>query len=168
MAKRRKTVRQSRAPRQSQTHRRFQRRWLELTGEQFRPRVGVHPALVSSLSSIRFVPTRLQRIIKMRWPLPEVVVFARKQEGKDCDQKAEIAGWYSCKHNGVCIGQAAVLKVLNAAASKLCSETLHCPSRCPCSYVPRKALGSYTCTATLEEGYLMQGTEEWNCFCFSE
>jgi hypothetical protein len=33
----------NRAPRQSQTNRRFQRRWLELTGEQFRPRVGVHP-----------------------------------------------------------------------------------------------------------------------------
>ena len=122
MAKRRKTVKQTRAPRQSQTNRRFQRRWLELTGQQCLPRVGVHPALVSSLSSIRFVPTRLQRIIKMRWPLPEVVVFARKQEGKDCDQKAEIAGWYSCKHNGVCIGQVAVLKVLNAAASKLCSR----------------------------------------------
>jgi hypothetical protein len=98
----------------------------------------------------------------------EVVVFARKHEGKDCDEKAEIAGWYSCNHNGFCIGRAAVLKILNDAASKLCSKTVTCPSKCPCSYVPRKALGSYTCTATLEEGYLMQGTEEWNCFCLSQ
>jgi hypothetical protein len=80
----------------------------------------------------------------MRQPVPDVVVFARKHEGKDCDERAEIAGWYSCNHNGFCIGRAAVLKILNDAASKLCSKTVNCPSRCPCSYVPRKALGSYT------------------------
>ena len=126
------------------------------------------PTLVSSLSSLAFVPKRFPKIVKMRWPFPQVVVVARKHEGKDCDERAEIAGWYSCNHNGFCIGRAAVLKILNDAASKLCSKTVNCPSRCPCSYVPRKALGSYTCTGTLEEGYLMQGTEEWNCFCLSQ
>jgi hypothetical protein len=152
----------------NRTQRRFDRRWLELTGERYRPGGRVPAPLVSSLSSLVFVPTRVPRIVKMRQPAPDVVVFARKHEGKDCDERAEIAGWYSCNHNGFCIGRAAVLKILNDAASKLCSKTVNCPSRCPCSYVPRKALGSYTCTATLEEGYLMQGTEEWNCFCLSQ
>jgi hypothetical protein len=152
----------------SRTQWRFDRRWLELTGERYRPGGRVPAPLVNSLSSLVFVPTRVPRIVKMRQPVPDVVVFARKHEGKDCDERAEIAGWYSCNHNGFCIGRAAVLKILNDAASKLCSKTVNCPSRCPCSYVPRKALGSYTCTATLEEGYLMQGTEEWNCFCLSQ
>ena len=151
----------------SRTQRRFDRRWLELRGERYRSGGRVPAPLVNSLSSLVFVPTRVPRIVKMRQPVPDVVVFARKHEGKDCDERAEIAGWYSCNHNGFCIGRAAVLKILNDAASKLCSKTVNCPSRCPCSYVPRKALGSYTCTATLEEGYLMQGTEEWNCFCLS-
>ena len=152
----------------NRTQRRFDRRWLELTGERYRPGGRVPAPLVNSLSSLVFAPTRVPRIVKMRQPVPDVVVFARKHEGKDCDERAEIAGWYSCNHNGFCIGRAAVLKILNDAASKLCSKTVNCPSRCPCSYVPRKALGSYTCTATLEEGYLMQGTEEWNCFCLSQ
>ena len=152
----------------TRTQRRFDRRWLELTGERYRPGGRVPAPLVNSLSSLVFVPTRVPRIVKMRQPVPDVIVFARKHEGKDCDERAEIAGWYSCNHNGFCIGRAAVLKILNDAASKLCSKTVNCPSRCPCSYVPRKALGSYTCTATLEEGYLMQGTEEWNCFCLSQ
>lgn len=152
----------------SRTQWRFDRRWLELTGERYRPGGRVPAPLVNSLSSLVFAPTRVPRIVKMRQPVPDVVVFARKHEGKDCDERAEIAGWYSCNHNGFCIGRAAVLKILNDAASKLCSKTVNCPSRCPCSYVPRKALGSYTCTATLEEGYLMQGTEEWNCFCLSQ
>jgi hypothetical protein len=152
----------------SRTQWRFDRRWLELTGERYRPGGRVPAPLVNSLSSLVFAPTRVPRIVKMRQPVPDVVVFARKHEGKDCDERAEIAGWYSCNHNGFCIGRAAVLKILNDAASQLCSKTVNCPSRCPCSYVPRKALGSYTCTATLEEGYLMQGTEEWNCFCLSQ
>jgi hypothetical protein len=149
------------------TQRRFDRRWLELTGERFRPTGRVPTALVNSLSSLLFVPMRLPKILKMR-QLPEVVVFVRKHEGKECDEKAEIAGWYTCNHNGFCSGRAAVLKILNDEASKLCSKTVTCPSKCPCNYVPRKALGSYTCTATLEEGYLLQGTEEWNCFCLSQ
>jgi hypothetical protein len=152
----------------NRTQRRFDRRWLELTGERYRPGGRVPAPLVNSLSSLVFAPTRVPRIVKMRQPVPDVVVFARKHEGKDCDERAEIAGWYSCNRNGFCIGRAAVLKILNDAASKLCSKTVNCPSRCPCSYVPRRALGSYTCTATLEEGYLMQGTEEWNCFCLSQ
>jgi hypothetical protein len=168
MATKRKVTRKSRTPLAGQARRRFERRWLELTGERYRPSLRIPPTLVSSLSSLAFVPKRFPKIVKMRWPFPQVVVVARKHEGKDCDEKAEIGGWYSCEHNGQCIGRAAVLKILNAAASKLCSKTLHCPSRCPCTYVPRKALAAYECTATLEEGYLMQAVEEWNCFCFAE
>jgi len=143
-----------------QSHR-FERRWLELTGVRFRASGRIPAALVNSLSSMRIVRLPLPRA-------PELVVFARKHEGKDCEEKVEIAGWYSRQHNGKCVGAAAVLKILNNAASQLCSQTLHCPSRCPCTYVPRKRLGSYRCTATLEEGFLMQGVEEWNCFCFSQ
>ena len=84
----------------SRTQRRFDRRWLELTGERYRPGGRVPAPLVNSLSSLVFAPTRVPRIVKMRQPVPDVVVFARKHEGKDCDERAEIAGWYSCNHNG--------------------------------------------------------------------
>ena len=94
----------------NRTQRRFDRRWLELTGERYRPGGRVPAPLVNSLSSLVFAPTRVPRIFKMRQPVPDVVVFARKHEGKDCDERAEIAGWYSCNHNGFCIGRAAVLK----------------------------------------------------------
>lgn len=83
---------------------------------------------------------------------------------------AEIAGWYSntLAPGQACIGQAAVLAALNAAAGAKCLATLECPSKCPCAYIPRQQLGSYTCQNGLEEGFLLQGTRVWNCQCLAQ
>ena len=44
----------------NRTQRRFDRRWLELTGERYRPGGRVPAPLVNSLSSLVFAPTRVE------------------------------------------------------------------------------------------------------------
>lgn len=101
---------------------------------------------------------------------PDVDVFVRKRAGTGCEQVAEIAGTYRADlaPGQACIGAAAVKQILDAAAAKLCCQTLDCPSKCPCTYVPQQALAAYLCVAgRLEHGALLQGNEVWNCMCFS-
>ena len=133
-------------------------RWQELAGELLTPRKRVGP-IGTALSSMRAVPIG-------GGAANPCFVFIRKEEGVGCDWKAQIAGWYAqdIAAGGACIGQAAVLSALNAAASGLCRQH-ECPAACPCGYVPRLKLGTYTCTATLEQGCLMQESEDWNCQC---
>jgi hypothetical protein len=89
-------------------------------------------------------------------------------KAKGCNKKAEIASWYSqdLTKAGNCIGEAAVFAALNAAAETVCCDTLKCPEKCRCHFIPRKKLASYKCTpGKLEEGFLLQGEEVWNCQC---
>src|SRR5688572_21706629 len=60
---------------------------------------------------------------------PRVWVFVRRQAGKDCDRVAEIAGTYFARllPGQGCVGAAAVKKILDEAAAKLCCSTLKCP-----------------------------------------
>ena len=141
-------------------------RWRELTGERLRAQAPRTLAL--SLGTMQSMPVR-GRKLALRAIVPEVKVFIRATEGEGCERKAEIAGWYSNHLRGLpCIGQKAVLQILNDAAERLCRRSLDCPSRCPCSYVPRQKLGTYRCTKAIEVGYLLQGDRVWNCFCFEE
>lgn len=98
----------------------------------------------------------------------DIHVFARAVEGSGCERRAEIAGWYemSLGPGQACLGEAAVKALLDAAATKVCCETLECPKDCPCNYTPQKKLGKYECNPGVSErGYLLQGTNVWNCNC---
>jgi len=143
----------------------FRRRWLELSGLKFGPKFRVPLSLVLSLETL--APAQAGGVVPKA--APEIVVFTRKLRGSGCGKMAEIAGWYSAPVGpGGCIGQAAVLAALNAAAGKKCCNVLQCPKVCPCHYTPQHALAAYTCTATLEEGFLLQNKEIWNCRCLVE
>jgi hypothetical protein len=103
---------------------------------------------------------------------PEIVLVVRGRDGQgtQCDDRAEIAGWY-CKQlqGGACIGEAAVKAALDAAAAALCCSTIKCdPGVCPCRYIPQPRLAIYRCTNTEEEGFLLQEAGVWNCMCLSE
>ena len=54
-----------------------------------------------------------------------------------------------------------------AAAAGECAATLTCPSACPCRYFPRAQLAIYSFNNGLEEGYLLQGAQVWNCQCMA-
>lgn len=139
------------------------RRWTELTGEKLAAKHRVPQTLLTALDTL--VAGRVRQGEEAE---PSVEVFVRRRQGTGCDQVAEIAGIYSARiQGGACIGQAAVLAILNGAAERLCCSTLRCPERCPCRYLPRQVLAAYECTATEELGYLLQGDHVWNCMCFA-
>jgi hypothetical protein len=98
---------------------------------------------------------------------PMVVVTARVVTGEGCARQAEIAGFYDMTlgPGQVCIGAAAVKAILDAAAARLCCDTLQCPKECPCEYTPQAKLALYSCTKGHEEGYLLQDKSVWNCRC---
>jgi hypothetical protein len=97
---------------------------------------------------------------------PLIVLGVRRQGGKGCDQFAEIGGFYAGPGGAACIGQAAVKALLDAAAAKLCCQTLKCPDTCPCQYLPQPKLALYRCGPKEEEGYLLQNATVNNCICF--
>ena len=137
----------------------FRARWIEMTGRK--PPSRVPQPLANSVATLRANPPAN----------PDIQIFARKIIGKDCEKVAEIAGWYSMDltKGGKCIGAAKVKAALDAAAKQFCCQTLQCPSRCPCAYVPQPKLGAYYCIpGKVEEGFLLQATEVWNCFCLEQ
>jgi hypothetical protein len=140
-----------------------ERRWLELTGKKLQPTVRVPATLISSITTLHAGLAAGAALAN-----PDIQVFARKVQGTGCQKVAEIAGWYekNLAPNLPCIGAAAVKAILDAAATQVCCNTLKCPEKCPCHYIPQAALGSYTCTpGVVESGYLLQGTAVWNCEC---
>ena len=94
----------------SRTQWRFDRRWLELTGERYRPGGRVPAPLVNSLSSLVFAPTRVPGSSKCDSLCQMLSCLPGSTRARTVTERAEIAGWYSCNHNGFCIGRAAVLK----------------------------------------------------------
>jgi hypothetical protein len=146
-------------------------RYIELTVAPPAGRLGGR--LRSSLETLASAPVKGRKA----GPLaggpggpPVVDVFVRKRAGSGCDQAAEIAGTYTADlaPGQACIGAAAVKQILDDAAAKLCCQTLECPAKCPCSYVPQQALAAYTCAVgRLEFGALLQTNEVFNCVCFS-
>jgi hypothetical protein len=130
-------------------------RWLELTGTTLDKRGKDLP------------DTLLTSIATMQGAAGVAMdVFIRREEGSGCEWRAEIAGWYQAPipPGGACLGAAAVLNILNAAATAVCLAH-QCPLDCPCGYDPRAQLALYECTATIEKGYLLQGDRVWNCQC---
>jgi hypothetical protein len=141
----------------------FEQRWRELSGDRFSLRRRVPESFMLGLATLQPGAARLRR---RGGADPNIVVTVRRRQGTDCEQQAEIAGFYSKQLNGAaCIGRAAVLAKLNAAAQDLCCKTLKCPARCPCVYQPRQQLAIYRCNAQVEEGFLLQGQRVWNCAC---
>ena len=141
---------------------RFAPRWLELTGRK--PTARLQKALVNSIVTLRANPPGGGA------PNLEIFLFARFQQGEGCEKVAEIAGWYSMDltKGGNCIGPKAVKAALDAAARQYCCHILKCPRECPCSYVPQAKLGAYSCVpGRWEEGFLLQATRVWNCFCLA-
>jgi hypothetical protein len=142
-----------------------ERRWLELTGKKLQPTARVPATLISSI-------TTLHAGLAAGAPVadPDIFIFVRKVQGTGCEKVAEIAGWYEMNlalwPNLPCIGRAAIKAILDAAATQFCCNTLKCPEKCPCHYIPQAALGLYTCDpGVVESGYLLQTTEVWNCEC---
>jgi len=134
------------------------RRWTEISGAK----VPARPA-----ASVKVLLTGLANLRLPAAPNPEIILFARRVEGTGCEKQAEIAGWYSKKlaPGQACIGEAAVKAILDAAAAQYCCDTLKCPKKCPCEYIPRPKLGLYKCGNGVEEGFLLQGEPAWNCVC---
>jgi len=141
----------------------FRRRWLELTGTPLAATSRLSPALVSSIATLKAggaAPVGLAN--------PDIQVFARRVQGNGCSKVAEIGGWYDMNlaPNLPCIGPAAVKAILDAIAAKICCNTLQCPERCPCHYIPQPKLAAYNCTpGNREVGFLLQGNQVWNCEC---
>ena len=159
MAQRKKKPVRSSRPAVSQ---RFKRRWFELSGEPFPPKLRIPKRLIVSLESVPAAPAG-------GGAAAPTFVFPRNVQGAGCNKMAEIAGWYSAPVGpGGCIGPAAVLAALNAAAAQECCNVLQCPDKCPCSYSPQLALGVYRCTAAVEEGFLLQGQRVFNCRCLAQ
>ena len=143
--------------------RRFEHRWRELTGREYRPGGRIPKALVTSIETLQ-----QGKPPAAGPPGPTFVFVRRKNLGRGCDKSWEIAGWYSAPVP--CIGAPAVLAALNAAAGALCSKLCgqSCPPHCKCIYTPQAALGAYTCGATVEEGFLLQAAQVWNCNCLEQ
>jgi len=120
----------------------------------------------SPAASVRVLLTGLANM-RQQAVNPEIVVTARRVEGSGCEKRAEIAGWYSNKlaPGQACIGAAAVKAILDAAAAKVCCDTLDCPKKCPCEYIPQPKLAIYRCANGMEVGYLLQNNRVWNCIC---
>jgi hypothetical protein len=138
------------------SQREFDALWLELTRRKFRKGGRVPVALQLALS------TRIGQPVK-GGGVAEAWV-RRQHIGKGCDKQWEIAAFYDGPVP--CIGQAAVLAALNAAAAAVCmTHMADCPNNCPPAYTPMAKPGFYMCGATREIGALLQGTEIWNCEC---
>ena len=141
----------------------FVERWMELASATAPTKLSAR--LVSSIITLR--PGQVAGGPAGK---PDIVVFARDVQGTGCDKRAEIAGWYSqnLAPNGKCIGQAAVKAALDAAAQQECCNTLKCPDKCPCRYIPQAKLAAYRCVpGVVEEGFLLQNNHAWNCICFA-
>ncbi|HTP98463.1 MAG TPA: hypothetical protein VMN56_03995 [Casimicrobiaceae bacterium] len=149
----------------------FRNRWREFTGAAFSPNKAYPAALLSSIATLRGGAAAGLAAAPAA-PVNTVVVTARRVQGNGCEKVAEIAGFYErtfAPQAPVILGPAGVKAVLDAAAKKLCCDTLKCPEDrkhpCPCTYIPQAKLAAYRLTATSEEGYLLQDKRVWNCRC---
>jgi hypothetical protein len=145
--------------------RRFERRWRELSAKKGGSARSTSRIVISSLATL--APAGAAAVGD-----PEIVLVVRRRagQGTQCDDRAEIAGWYYKQLQGAaCIGEPAVKAALDAAAAALCCSTIKCdPAVCPCRYIPQPRLAIYRCTNTEEEGFLLQGSSVWNCLCLAE
>jgi len=130
--------------------------WHELTGRPYRDGQRVPRAVRLALGT---------RIVQPVAGGGTAEAWVRREHiGEGCDMQWEIAGYYSGPVP--CIGRAAVLAALNAAAGAVCMTHLaDCPNRCPPAYTPQAKLGSYNCLRTVECAGLLQATSTWNCEC---